>query len=428
MTKADLIQKRSEAVQAMRALVNRADSEKRKMTVEEDTRFNQIDADIESYSAEIKKLDKLEKAEELETVLAQTTKPARPDFGTPVLDEAANQAKYDAAFKEYLRLGPNQSLSPDSERILRAAITDNPQTETTTGGGYLIPQGFSNQLEEALKMYGGMLEACEVFNTETGNTLPWPTVDDTANSGRILAINTQVTNTPFVFGQVSFGAFTFVSDQVLVPIQLMQDSYFNLDSFVAKNLGTRLGRILNNKLTVGVTGSGEPNGIVPAATLGKTGASGQTATIIYDDLVDLEHSVDPAYRKGVKTGWMMSDSMLKLIKKLKDSNGRPLWQPGLTASFARGAENSILDYPYSINQDMAAPGTSGSPVVGNKSLLFGDFSKYKIRRVAGGTTVLRLVERYADYLQVGFIGYLRADGNLVDAGTHPIKYYQNAAS
>jgi HK97 family phage major capsid protein len=295
-------------------------------------------------------------------------------------------------------------------------------TGTGSQGGYVIPQGFSGQLEEAMKFYGGMLAAASTFDTETGNPLPWPTINDTNNNtGRILGQNAQVNQIDVVFGQVNFNSYIFTSDICLVPLALLQDSFFDLNAELAKMLGIRLGRILNTKLTVGAgSGSSEPNGVVTAATLGKTGIVGQTTSVIYDDLVDLEHAVDPLYRPAGK--FMFSDTTLKVIKKLKDSQNRPLWQPALTASFGAGAMPSILDHPYVINSDMATMAANA------KSILFGDFSKYKVRRVAGGTSVMRLVERYADYLQVGFTAFLRADGNLIDAGTHPIAFYANSAT
>jgi HK97 family phage major capsid protein len=120
--------------------------------------------------------------------------------------------------------------------------------------------------------------------------------------------------------------------------------------------------------------------------------------------------------------------MLKLLKLLVDGQSRPLWQPGLTASFETGAsvnlldsKPKILDHPYIINQDMAAPAANAY------SMLFGDVSNYILRKV-GTPTVLRLVERYADYLQVGLTAFFRVDGQLVDAGTHPIAVMQQSAT
>jgi HK97 family phage major capsid protein len=139
-------------------------------------------------------------------------------------------------------------------------------------------------------------------------------------------------------------------------------------------------------------------------------------------LVDLLHAVDPAYRNLPTSKWMFHDSTLKALRLLVDGNNRPLWQPGLTAGFGQGFPETILDKPYVINNDMPVMAANAY------SVLYGDLSKYKVRRVASGTTVLRLVERYADYLQVGYIGFLRADGQLLDAGTHPIAAFQNSAT
>jgi HK97 family phage major capsid protein len=126
---------------------------------------------------------------------------------------------------------------------------------------------------------------------------------------------------------------------------------------------------------------------------------------------------------------MFSDLMLKALKKLVDGNNRPLWQPGLTASFRDGAavdlvasKPTILDHPYIINQDMAAPAASAYTII------FGDMDAFKVREVAGGTTVMVLRERYADYLQAGYLGFQRFDSNLIDAGTHPLAVLQQSAT
>ncbi len=303
-------------------------------------------------------------------------------------------------------------------------------TTTGTQGGYLIPQGFSGMLEEAKKWFGGIEGTVDKFTTGSGNPFPWPTVNDTTNRGRIIGQNVQVVETDLVFGQVTFQAYIGSSDLVLVPLALIEDSYFDMDALVARLLGIRLGRLFNWKCTVG-TGTGEPTGIVNASvTAGNVLqlSAGNTASIAYSNLVDLEHSVDPAYRENGSSKWMFSDTMLKLLKKLVDSQNRPLWQPGLTASFQIGAsvingsKPKILEHEYVINNDMAIPATSAY------SMLFGDMNTFKVREVAGGTTLLVLRERYADYLQVGYTAFQRFDSNLIDAGTHPIAVLQQSAT
>src|SRR6185437_6924335 len=171
----------------------------------------------------------------------------------------------------------------------------------------------------------------------------------------------------------------------------------------------------------------EPSGIVPQSSAGVT--SGTTPSIIgddnqttpdptqqvgYIDLVNLEHSLDILYRMGAS--YMMHDGTLRFIKTLKDKFGHPLWMPGM----AVGKPDTILGYKYWINNDMAQLGA------GNKSVLFGQMDKYLIRRVKE-MSILRLVERFADFGQVAFLGFARYDGNLLDAGTHPVRYLQNHA-
>lgn len=363
---------------------------------------------------------------------------ARAEFQlSPAAKRRKDQEKdpHAKAFSNYLRQG--ERLATEERGVLSGVTGILPADvraamSTTTGsqGGYLVPQGFSNMLEEAKKWFGGIDGTAERFATGTGNPFPWPTINDTTNKGRIIGQNVQTVQTDLVFGQVTFGAYIGSSDLVLVPLALRDDSYFDMDALVARLLGTRLGRLFNYKCTVG-TGTNEPTGIVTAAAAAANVlalTAGNTASIAYANLVDLEHLVDPAYRENPSTKWMFSDAALKIIKKLVDGNNRPLWQPGLTASFQQGAavmtgsKPKILEHEYVINQDMATPAAS------QYTVLFGDMSTFKVREVAGGTTVLVLVERYADYLQVGFIAFQRFDSNLVDAGTHPIAVLQQSAT
>ena len=345
------------------------------------------------------------------------------------------------AFYSYLRNGM-EGLQSEDRAVMTAkyvphfsqgntpVVVNTMSTTTGSQGGYVVPQGFSGLLEEAKKWFGGIEGVVGKFESETGNPWPWPTVNDTTNRGRIIGQNQQVVETDLVFGQTTFNAFIGSSDLILIPLALLQDSYFDIDGMVSRLLGIRMGRLYNWKCTLG-TGTNEPTGIVLAAVASGnilTLSAGSTASVAYNNLIDLEHSVDPAYRENDTSRFMFSDTMLKLLKKLVDSNNRPLWQPGLTASFQHGAavmtgsKPKILEHEYVINNDMAIPSASAY------SGLFGDMDTFKVRQVTGGTTVLRLVERYADYMQIGFIAFQRFDSNLVDAGTHPIAVLQQSSS
>ena len=167
---------------------------------------------------------------------------------------------------------------------------------TGASGGYTVPQGFYYTLTEALKWYGGIKASrATILRTATGNDLPMPTENDTSNVGELLAESAAAGTADPTFGQVVMKAYKFSSKVVKVPIELIQDSAFDISSYVARKLGIRIGRITNTYMTTG-TGSSQPQGIVNGSTLSKTTAS--ATAITYAELKDLEHSVDPAYRGG----------------------------------------------------------------------------------------------------------------------------------
>ena len=282
-------------------------------------------------------------------------------------------------------------------------------TQVAATGGITIAEGFVNNLEMAMLAYGGMRAVADVMRTDSGNNMPWPTVNDTSNEGALLGENTSVGSAVDIpFDGVTFHAYKYSSKLVQIPAELMEDSAFNLAAEAGRLLGERLARITNRHFTVG-TGAAQPKGIMPAATVGVTTASASAITA--DELLDLVHSVDPSYRNGA--GFMMHDSTVLALRKLKDGEGQYLWQSGLQA----GQADRLLGYPLTPNQHCATIAASALTIA------FGLLSKYKIRDVAG-LRLKRLVERYADTDQEGFIAFSRHDGNLLDAGTHPVKTLQ----
>ena len=161
-----------------------------------------------------------------------------------------------------------------------------------------------------------MRQVAEVITTETGNTLPWPTVDDTANEGVLIGENVQNTEQDFTFGTKQLEAYMYSSTIVRVSFQILQDSAFDLDTWLAKGLGQRIGRIQARHFTVGA-GTTEPDGIATSATAGVTGVTGQTTTVGYDDLMSLSESIDPAYIEGGNCNWMMSQDARKMVRKIR---------------------------------------------------------------------------------------------------------------
>lgn len=378
------------------------------MSAEDSAKFDTIMASADALKVEI---DRLERLDDHEVELnARVDRRAGRDNLSP--DEA--KAKLDVeerAFKHYLKNGMN--AMPDE---LKAVAVPRFQAAQGTGndaaGGYTVPEGFYGQIISAELAFGGMLDpgVCDVFTTATGNPLPIPTDNDTANEGAILGENTAAGEQDVTFGAVTLNAHTYSSKIIRVANQLLQDTAFDLNVFLAGKLGMRVARIMHRHFTTG-DGASKPTGVVTASTAAFTSAS---ATVISpDETIDLAHSVDPAYRNGAR--YMLNDTTLRDLKKKKDGQGRYLWTSGL----AFKEPDALNGFPYTINQHMADVAT------GAKAMLFGQFKKYMIRNVAG-IMVMRLVERYADYNQTGFVMFQRADGNLVDAGTHPVKHIMQA--
>jgi|CXWL01.1.fsa_nt_gi HK97 family phage major capsid protein len=387
---------------------------KETMTPADEQKFDALMLEVDAKKAEI---DRRERALAAEHELGSRVEQRAGRDGLSIADAKDQAEKESGIFKKWL-LGGMQDLS-DTERAFMqcrsAPVIQAAQgVGTTTAGGFLVPQSFSDRLEVALKFYSGMMENAEIIETDSGAPIPWPTVNDTTQVGALLAENTTLGAQDVTFSSVTLNAFMYTSKLIAVSLQLMQDSFLNVDNLVADLAGQRLGRIWNTDFTVGA-GTTLPKGIVVAAASGKVGIAGQTTSVIYDDLIDLIHSVDSAYRRGSK--WMANDASIKVVRKLKDSQNRPLWEPSVQA----GQPDTLLGYPVVTNNDVAVMAANA------KSIVFGALNKYKVRRVRG-VTLMRLTERYADNLQVGFFAFARVDGNLIDAGTNPVKYYANSAT
>jgi HK97 family phage major capsid protein len=285
-------------------------------------------------------------------------------------------------------------------------------------GGYTVQTEIVKQVLDALKAYGGMRLVAEIIQTEQGNPMNFPTSDGTAEVGELIGENTTANALDASFGTLPLNVYKFSSKIVTVPFELLQDSAVDVEAFVNKRISTRLGRIQNAYFTTG-TGSAQPNGIVTAATTGRTGTTGQTLSVIYDDLVELQHSVDPAYRVGAK--FMMHDSSVKVIRKLKDSNGRPLWVPDFDGGITTGMGGTLLGAEVVVNQQMAVMAANA------KSILFGDFSYYKIRDVMSMNLFRFTDSVYTSKGQVGFLAWMRSGGNFIDNGGS-VKAYANSAT
>lgn len=428
----ELQERRIEIVKEIRRLADLANNKDHEWTTENEENWTRANTDFNDLEAQIQKE---QRAIELETTLDAQPDPRRPiimDRSDETHESAvATEADKTLALQGWMRCQANLELEERHEAACRRAGVNPHSTEyviqlrsdydrlrhesrmttTATEGGEYIPVGFVNQLEIALLGMSPMRQVSTILRTSSGNALHMPTTNDTGNVAVLLAEAGEVLALDVVTSELVLNAYKYTSKSVKVSSELLQDSAFDLAGVLARILGERLGRGTDAAYTTG-TGSSQPNGIVTASTMGKTTA-GATA-ITSDEVIDLVHSVDVAYRQGA--AFMMKDSTYAYLRKIKSAvDGRYMWEPNYQVS----GPDRLLGYPVWINNSMAAIASTA------KTVLFGLLSKYIIRDV-GAIRMRRLVERYADYDQEAFVAFLRTDGDLLDAGTHPVKHMLQA--
>lgn len=414
----DLRERRNAKAQEARKLLDQNTGEKWTSEISNrvDVIYNEIDALDDQIRAHERQLQ----------VEAENAKPSKiKDNFDP--KDPANASR--VLFNAWLRNGL-EGLTPED----RIAVRNTMSTTTGSQGGYTVPSLIASELINSMKAYGAMRSVARLLRTSDGRPLSFPTSDGTSETGEWIAQNTTSTNADPSFNTVSVNVFKAGSKDVAVPIELLQDATVDMEAFIRERLATRLGRLGNTAFTVG-TGTTQPDGVVPKATSGKVGTTGQTLTIIYDDIVDLIHAVDPAYRSS-RCAFMAPDALIKVIRKLKDTANMPIWQPNRDNGIVDGVNaaqhagypsestaapfDTLLGYPIYVNNDMAVPAANA------KTLLFGDFSKYIIRDAMEMQLFRFDDSAYTKLGQVGFLAWARMGGNLVD--TAAVKYYQHSAT
>lgn len=404
-------EKRANIWDQMKGIMDTADRENRDLTGDEIQTYDRLESDLDALGADIERREKHENRESQFARVVEEHVAEAPSAKNALTD-------YDKAFYSWLR--GDESL--ETKAALRSgfdgdAVKMAAGVGTGAAGGYTVAPQFRDKLVQVMKWYGPMLDEAEVITTATGANLQWPVNDDTANVGAILGENTQVAEQDVTFSTNSIDSYMYTSKLVRASYQLMQDSEMDFEGWLTARLGERLGRILNQHFTTG-TGVSQPDGIVTGSTVGatSTGSLATTGGITYDSLVDLVESLDPAYGGAGGLKFMGHQSARKAIRKIKDSQGRPIWEPSIQA----GTPDLLLGYQFRLNNDL------DTMAQGSKSLLFGNIKQAYVIRLVSGVVTLKLVERYADFLQNAFLAFQRADGTLQDANA--VKVHQTTAT
>lgn len=401
-----LLQKRGEVHAAMKELNGKINPDTGRFPADDESKWAQMDGEYRDLSASIERLNEIE---ERDRQLAAAQFPGQ----SYSQERQSRSGDYDSAFWNYILRGEN-NLTTEEKSLLNAGPekrqrpkielrgTATQQTGTGSLGGYLLPTDFSSEIEVAMKYYGMMTELCRLLNTDHGRTIQIPTLDDTATTHAVTPETNAVTVADLTFGQQTISAYVY-SRMIKVSEQELQDEVVGLTSLIADATAESLARQVNLALTTG-TGSGQPQGIITGASVGKTAASATAFTV--QEIIDLVHSVDVSYRRSPKVCFQMNDVVASYIRKLVvgSSDNRFLWEPDLKA----GGPDRLLGYPVHINNAMESALTTGK-----KLILFGDHNKYLVRRVNGFVSK-RLNELYAENLVVGFLNTVRVDGKMLN--------------
>lgn len=433
---------RAELWEAMKPAIEKNSAGER-LTVEERTAFLERNEHLSELTASLRVIKDMQDAE----------RGKREDADTRGVstDEARDQDEREkTAFERYLRHG-NEGLRAEDRALLipqgqpgeRAVgevrlspLSTAPGAPAAGGtlageGGYLVPQGFWHNLQTALKAYGGTAPLFRQVTTSGGEPMPWPTTNPTAIVGSLLSENTQVSEVDFSFGQGMLSAWTFTSGLHLASIQIVNDAAFSVDEFIRTRVGEALGRARAQYAYSG-TGSSQPLGINtainavgagsvgnggyyaltlnhPVQTIGQGTATTEVASgaLAFDTVLKMVTYVDPAYRDAGNCTWVMNDTTMQAMRSVSSTTGFPLWQPDVTVGGT--SSDKLYGYPVKIDQNVA--GITASTTAGP---IFGSLEHAMVLRQVNQAGILRLVERYADFLQVGFIGYERWDARSND--------------
>ena len=387
MTILELREKRAKAWEAAKAFLDSHRNEKGVLSAEDDAAYTRMEQEITDLGKEIARM---ERQEAFERELSQPLN--KPLTGRPV-SGGVEKEKTGRASEEYKANFWNAMRS----KVPLPSVVNALEEGTDSEGGYLVPDEYERTLVEALEEENVFRQMAKVIRTSSGDRK----IPVVATKGTASWIDEEgaYTESDDSFGQVSIGAYK-VGTMIKVSEELLNDSVFDLESYIAKEFARRIGAKEEEAFFTG-DGSGKPLGVLAATGGAETGVTAASSTAVTaDELMDLFYSLKSPYRK--KAVWVLNDSTIKAVRKLKDSTGQYLWQPSLVA----GTPDTLLGRPVKTSAYM--------PVIaaGAKTIAFGDFSYYWIAD-RQGRSFKRLNELYAANGQVGFLGSQRVDGKLV---------------
>ena len=386
MTILELREKRAKAWDAAKAFLDSHRTDKGTLSAEDDATYSRMEQEITDLGKEIARMERREALD------AELNRPMnKPLTGKPMTGN--DTAKTGRATDEYRQNFWNAMRA----KAPMPSVLNALQIGTDSEGGYLVPDEFERTLVQALEEENIFRQLAKVIRTSSGDRK----IPVVATKGTASWIDEEgaFVESDDAFSQVSIGAYK-LGTLIKVSEELMNDSIFDLESYISAEFARRIGAKEEEAFFTG-DGSGKPLGILAASGGAETGVTAASATsITADELMDLFYSLKAPYRKNAV--WVLNDSTIKAIRKLKDNSGQYLWQPSLVA----GTPDTILGRPVKTSAFVPAIGAS------QKTIAFGDFQYYWIAD-RQGRSFRRLNELYAANGQVGFLGTQRVDGKLI---------------
>jgi HK97 family phage major capsid protein len=412
-----LRERRAQVWEQMKGIADRSTEENRNLTAEEQGQWDVMNEELDKLDTRIKSaLDTEQRAKDADAAFERLSGGQRSSNGGGQMERRGEPApagggERSEELRSFLRgeRGRFFDVNPNGPIDYRSLTKGAP-----TAGGNTVPTSFYDRLiSHLIEVSAIMRSGATILNTNSGEIIQVPKTT-AHSSAAIVTEGSPIGASDPAFGQIPLGAYKY-GTMIQVSRELLDDTGVDLEGYLAMQAGRALGNAFGAHAMTG-TGTSQPRGVITDATLGVTGGTGVTGAFSGDNLIDLFFSVIAPYRASASCKWIMKDSTVANARKLKDTTGQYIWQPGLQA----GSPDMILGKP--VLTDPNVPGTALSA----KSLLFGDFSQFFVR-FSGGVRF----ERSDDYAfntdLVTFRALLRADCSLVDL-TGAVKFFQGNAA
>ena len=387
MTLNEMLEKRKNLLNTMDGFLETHKNSNGALSVEDDATYSKMEKEFDELTASITRAQRRANMEMEMNKPVNAPITTKPMVMTEPEDSTGRASKgYKKNFWNAMR---RKQMTPEMVNAL--------QIGTDSEGGYLVPDEYEKTLVEALEEENIFRKLAHVISTSSGDRK----IPVVASKGSASWVDEEGTipDSDDAFNQVSIGAYK-LGTLIKVSNELLNDSVFNLESYISKEFARRIGSKEEDAFFNG-NGTGKPVGIFNATGGAEVGVTAASATAITaDEIIDLFYSLKAPYRKNAV--WILNDATIKAIRKLKDNNGNYLWQPSLTA----GIPDTILGRPVYTSSYVP------TIAAGAKTIAFGDFSYYWIADRAG-RNFKKLTELYAANDQTGFVATQRVDGKLI---------------